>query len=332
MEHLETRLVPAVTLTPGALSAPLSGTTFGTSVAVSGPDLLEGAAGDIGTGTIILHAPTGFVFDTSSVVVVHLQAGFSDGNKNINHAGVGSNLALTSETSTDLTFTISAASTKNANELLWENIKVAAVDGAARTGNITNTGNSVFTVVGGATNYGTLTEVASTTTTVSDAGGVYTGSPFAASALATGAGGLNDTNSADFTFDYVNTDTSADLHAVAPTNVGHYSVTATYNGDATHGSSTSSPKTFSITVASSTTTASDSGGAYTGSAFAASALATGAGGLHDTTAADFTFDYVNTDTSPHVDMGSTAPSDVGHYSVRATYNGDANHSGSTSSP
>ena len=161
--------------------------------------------------------------------------------------------------------------------------------------------------------------LASSTTTVSDAGGVYTGSAFAASALATGAGGLNDTSSADFTFDYVNTDTSADLHAVAPTNVGHYSVTATYNGDANHSISTSSPATtFSITLASSTTTVSDAGGVYTGSAFAASALATGAGGLHDTTAADFTFDYMETDVSPHVDMGSTAPSE------RRQLHGDGN--------
>ena len=133
--------------------------------------------------------------------------------------------------------------------------------------------------------------LASSTTTVSDAGGAYTGSAFTASALATGAGGLHDTTAADFTFDYVNTDTSADLHAVAPTNVGHYSVTATYNGDANHSISTSSPATtFSITLASSTTTVSDASGAYTGSPFTASALATGAGGLHDTNSADFTFD------------------------------------------
>ena len=172
---------------------------------------------------------------------------------------------------------------------------------------------------------------ATSTTTVSDAGGVYTGSPFTASALATGAGGLHDTTAADFTFDYVNTDTSTDLHAVAPTNVGHYSVTATYTGDANHSGSTSSPATtFSITLASSTTTVSDPSGAFTGSPFVASAQATGAGGLNDTNSADFTFDYVNTDTI--LDLGPTAPTNVGDYSVTATYNGDANHSGSTSSP
>ena len=146
--------------------------------------------------------------------------------------------------------------------------------------------------------------LASSTTTVSDAGGVYTGSAFPASAAATGAGGLNDTSSADFTFDYVNTDTSADLHAVAPTNVGHYSVTATYHGDRDHSISTSSPATtFSITLATSTTTVSDAGGVYTGFGLRGQPRWPRAlGGLHDTTAADFTFDYMETDVSPHVDM------------------------------
>ena len=114
-----------------------------------------------------------------------------------------------------------------------------------------------------------------------------------------------------------------DMGSTAPSDVGSYTVTATYVGDRRpQREHVSSPATtFSITQATSTTTVSDAGGVYTGSAFPASALATGVGGLHDTTAGDFTFDYMETDVSPHVDMGSTAPSDVGSYTVTATYVG-----------
>ena len=118
-----------------------------------------------------------------------------------------------------------------------------------------------------------------------------------------------------------------DMGSTAPSDVGSYTVTATYVGDLDHSASpVSDPATFSITPATSTTTVSDAGGVYTGSRFAASALATGVGGLHDTHSADFTFDYMETDVSPHVDMGSTAPSDVGSYTVTATYVGDLDHS------
>jgi hypothetical protein len=53
---------------------------------------------------------------------------------------------------------------------------------------------------------------ASSSTTVSDAGGTYNGTTaFTASATATVAGGLNDSSAGDFTFDYKNTVTNADL-------------------------------------------------------------------------------------------------------------------------
>ena len=176
---------------------------------------------------------------------------------------------------------------------------------------------------------------ATSTTTVSDAGGVYTGSRFAASALATGVGGLHDTHSADFTFDYMETDVSphVDMGSTAPSDVGSYTVTATYVGDLDHSAShVSSPATtFSITPATSTTTVSDAGGVYTGSRFAAERVGHGRGRLaRHALPADFTFDYMETDVSPHVDMGSTAPSDVGSYTVTATYVGALYHSGSPS--
>jgi hypothetical protein len=52
-----------------AISADTNGTNgTGTFTILSGPVLTEGAFGDIGTGTIILNAPSGFAFSTTSGV------------------------------------------------------------------------------------------------------------------------------------------------------------------------------------------------------------------------------------------------------------------------
>src|SRR5579864_2934875 len=51
-------------------SAAISADTFGAaSTALTGPVIDEGANQDIGVGTIVLHAPIGFQFDTNSTVV-----------------------------------------------------------------------------------------------------------------------------------------------------------------------------------------------------------------------------------------------------------------------
>ena len=141
----------------------------------------------------------------------------------------------------------------------------------------------------------------------------------------TGAGGLSTTASS---LDYYDTSTSTDLGTVAPIAAGHYTVTATYTGDANHASSASSPLAFTIAQAASTTTVSDAGGTYNGSAFPATATAvTGAGGLSTTASS---LDYYDTSTS--TDLGTAAPSAAGDYTVTATYTGDANHTSSASSP
>ena len=85
-------------------------------------------------------------------------------------------------------------------------------------------------------------------TTVTDAGGTYNGNPFPATAAgATGPGGLNDTNLADFTFSYVGIgSTTYAASSTAPTNAGMYTVTATYAGDTNHTGSNSSAVAFTI--------------------------------------------------------------------------------------
>ena len=53
------------TLASSSISAD---TTGGTYTTLTGPVLTEGSHGDIGTGTIVLSAPTGFQFNTSATV------------------------------------------------------------------------------------------------------------------------------------------------------------------------------------------------------------------------------------------------------------------------
>ncbi len=170
------------------------------------------------------------------------------------------------------------------------------------------------------------------TVTLVDASGAYTGSPFTPTSVLASGAGLNDSNMADFTFDYVSTATTpnTDLGGNAPINVGSYAVIATYIGSAGHAGNSSAAMAFSITKASSTTTVVDSSGTYTGSAFSESSVtATGAGGLSDSNLADFTFAYVGTGSTSYGPTAS-APVNAGTYSVTATYFGDANHSGSSS--
>ena len=111
--------------------------------------------------------------------------------------------------------------------------------------------------------------------TVTDAGGVFNGSSFPATAAsATGSGGLNDTNLADFTFSYVGTgSTTYAASSTAPTSAGTYTATATYLGNPTHASSNSLPTPFTISKAGSITAVTDAGGTYNGSPFPATAAA-----------------------------------------------------------
>lgn len=200
---------------------------------------------------------------------------------------------------------------------------------AGFTGNATtavNAGSYTITPTAGslsATNYnfsagnlvnGTLTIGKATSTTTATGGSfTYDGTTrTGGSGTVTGAGGLSTSaTSLTYTGDQID--------------AGTYYVTAHYAGDANHLPSDGAAVAIVIDKASSTTTASDAGGTYDGSAFPDTSAVTGAGGL--STVAD-SLDYHNTDTS--TDLGSTAPIDAGHYTVIATYNGNANHTGSSS--
>ena len=73
-----------------------------------GPVYTEATAGAVGTGTIILNAPAGFIFDTGGTAPTVIVIGDASSSKNINDAVSGTALAMTSVTTTQLTFTVTA--------------------------------------------------------------------------------------------------------------------------------------------------------------------------------------------------------------------------------
>jgi hypothetical protein len=89
-----------------------------------------------------------------------------------------------------------------------------------------------------------------TVTKVTAAGGTYNGTAYTATVTVTGAGTITGSP----TVNYYNNTTSTNLGSNAPINAGHYTVTATYAGDATHTSSTGTA-TFDILKAGLTVTA-----------------------------------------------------------------------------
>ncbi|MBC9822515.1 PxKF domain-containing protein [Terrabacter sp. MAHUQ-38] len=181
---------------------------------------------------------------------------------------------------------------------------------AVTYGNNTNVGtaNASATYAGDANHTGStdsktfeITKATSTVTVSCPTSQVYTGSALTpCSALLTGAG-LQATS---LTVTHTNN-----------TNVGTANASAAWAGDANHTSSTDS-KTFEITKATSTVTVTCTAGpfVYTGAAFTpCSATATGAGGLN----------------VPVAPVSYADNTNAGSASAYATYDGDANHTGST---
>jgi hypothetical protein len=142
-----------------------STTAGGTYTTLTGPVYYEYATGDVGAGTIILNAPPGFVFDTSgtapTVKVTRLFGGGND-SKNINGVASGTSAAITSRTTTQITFTVSVASSSGVGcSLTWQNIRVRpSAASPLASGNITKTGTSTMAAVtNSSTSFGRLVEI-----------------------------------------------------------------------------------------------------------------------------------------------------------------------------
>jgi hypothetical protein len=160
--------VVAITLTPASGAGAVSADNFGTGTwtNLTGPVYGEANVGNVGTGTIILNAPSGFIFDAGGVAPTVLITGSGTAADNINNVTSGTSAAVTSVTATQITFTVTDASANaTPNTLTWQNVRIRPSAGAPlASGNITKSGTAAVLGVSGSTNFGTLTEVAGTMT------------------------------------------------------------------------------------------------------------------------------------------------------------------------
>jgi hypothetical protein len=138
-------------------------TTGGAYTTLTGPVYTEAAVGAVGTGTLILNAPAGFVFDTGGTNPTVKITGSATSSQNINDAANGAALAMSSVTATQLTFTVTAASASKGipNKLTWQSVRVRPAAGTPlASGIITRAGTSKITGVATNTSFGFLAETA----------------------------------------------------------------------------------------------------------------------------------------------------------------------------
>jgi CSLREA domain-containing protein len=164
------------------------------------------------------------------------------------------------------------------------------------------------------------------TVTVSDAGGVYTGSPYAATGEVNGADSLEGVFPT-FTYYQGSMATGTPLSG-APTGVGTYTVVASFAGSTDYSSADSDPLIFSITAATPSVTVSDAGGTYNGSAYSAAAMVNGAASLEGISPTILY--YAGTEATGTPLAG--APSAAGTYTAVASFAGSADYSSQTSDP
>jgi len=160
------------TLASRTLSADTAGLAPGSGVytALTGPVVQEGAAADVGLGSIILSAPAGFEFDTSATVTVSVSPTTAAGTKIDTDPLCGS--ADASEPAVvaagTITIEVCTAST-TASKLTWSGIKVRPISGGPfdagptcmapvnfPSGNITHTGTAL--IAGAPPTFGVLAE------------------------------------------------------------------------------------------------------------------------------------------------------------------------------
>ncbi len=148
----------------GAVSADNTG---GVWTALTGPQISEGATGDICgaplPSTIVLSAPTGFEFDTGTAVTVSVNriAGNGPNSRNINGVRSGTTLA-TAITATTISFDLTSCTNGGVrNRLTWLNIRVRPTAGCPlASGDIILGGTATINGAPAGTSMGTLNEVA----------------------------------------------------------------------------------------------------------------------------------------------------------------------------
>ena len=95
---------------------------------LTGPIIAESSVGQVGTGTIVLSAPAGFVFNTAASVNVLVNGGGF--GSNINNVPNNGTIAATKTTTTlSVTITSKSSGFNNQNTLTWQNVQVRPTTG-----------------------------------------------------------------------------------------------------------------------------------------------------------------------------------------------------------
>jgi hypothetical protein len=160
-------------------------------------------------------------------------------------------------------------------------------------------------------------------------GGTYTGSPFGASASATGVGGAT-LSPVTLTY-YAGAQVTETPLSSAPTNAGTYTVSGNFAGNKDYLSG-SDVKTITIAQATPTISLTVAGPfVYDGSPHGATGGATGVGGTNDVLSPAVTLSYTGTGSTSYAPT-ATAPTDAGTYAVRASFAGNTNYESGSAGP
>ncbi len=168
---------------------------------------------------------------------------------------------------------------------------------------------------------------------VTDAGGTYNGNPFPATDSVAGTNGVygSTLEGVGLTLTYYagSTATGTPL-AGAPSTAGTYTVVASFPGSTDY-TSASAQTTFTIAKATPTVSVSDAGGTYNGNPFPATDSVTGISGVAGSSlegvSPTLTY-YVGTGTGG-TNLGSTAPTTAGTYTVVASFAGSTDYTGAS---
>ncbi|MFN6962583.1 MAG: YDG domain-containing protein [Pyrinomonadaceae bacterium] len=184
------------------------------------------------------------------------------------------------------------------------------------------TGNYAISYVNG-----TVT-VNKATPTISVTGGTFTydGMPHAASGFAYGLGGVGDVLTPAVTISYAGSGSTVyPSSPTAPTGAGTYVATASYAGS-TNYSANSDTAALTIEKAGSTVTVSAANAQFDGSAHGATA--SWASTSTDGQGGGLTVSYVGINSTSYGPT-NTPPTNAGDYRASASFDGDANHTGSS---
>ncbi len=171
---------------------------------------------------------------------------------------------------------------------------------------------------------------------VTDAGGIFTGSPFPAMATVTGVSGgpSSSLEGVTPTLTYYAGSTAAGTPlAGAPTAIGTYTVVASFAGSTDYAAAASTPATFAITGGAPVVNVTDAGGTYTGSPFPATASVTGASGIPTSSLEGVTptLTYYAGSAAAGTPLAG-APTAAGTYTVVANFPGSTDYGSAASTP